>query len=91
MANNYERPLDLLNKNKGKEVIIQLKNNSQLVGTLIAFDIHINVILDNAKELIGGEVKKSIGSTFIRGDTIIFISPASNASAPVVAPTKESN
>lgn len=80
MNNNYERPLDLLNKNKGKEVIVQLKNERQLVGILIAFDIHINVILDNTKELANGEVRKSIGLAFIRGDTIIFISPAANAS-----------
>ena len=78
MNNNYERPLDLLNKNKGKEVIVQLKNERQLVGSLIAFDIHINVILDNTKELVNGEVRKNIGIAFIRGDTIIFISPAVN-------------
>ena len=78
MANTIERPLDLLNMSKGKEVLIQVKSEKQFVGTLKAFDIHINVVLDNAKELENGEVKKSIGLTFLRGDTIIFISPASS-------------
>lgn len=79
MTNGVERPLDLLNASKGKEVLIQLKGDKQFVGTLVAFDIHINVVLDNAKEVHEGEVKKNIGLTFLRGDTIIFISPASTS------------
>ena len=77
MVNGIERPLDVLNNAKGKEVIVQLKNNKQMVGTLLAFDIHINVVLDNAKEMVDNENKRSLGLTFLRGDTIIFISPAS--------------
>ncbi len=79
MVNGIERPLDLLNQSKGKEVLIQLKGNQQFVGTLMAFDMHINVALDNAKEVVDGEVKKNIGLTFLRGDTIIYISPASTS------------
>jgi len=85
MVNGIERPLDLLNSAKGKEVLVQLKNDRQLVGTLLAFDIHINVVMDNAKEVQNGEIKRSIGLTFLRGDTIIFISPASIA-APAPKP-----
>lgn len=79
MVNGIERPLDLLNASKGKEVLVQLKGDKQFVGTLVAFDIHVNIVLDNAKEVMGGEVKKSIGLSFLRGDTIIFISPASTS------------
>tara|TARA_Y100000310_G_C20614062_1_gene779628 strand:- start:1110 stop:1361 length:252 start_codon:yes stop_codon:yes gene_type:complete len=78
MVNGIERPLDLLNNSKGKEILVHLKNDKQLVGTLLAFDIHVNVVLDNAKEMKDGEVSRSIGLTFLRGDTIIFISPASS-------------
>ncbi len=77
MSNGIERPLDLLNQSKGKEVLVQLKGNQQFVGTLMAFDMHINVALDNAKEVVDGAVKKNIGLTFLRGDTIIYISPSS--------------
>ena len=77
MVNGIERPLDLLNQAKGKEVLVQLKGDKQFVGTLMAFDMHINIALDNAKEVQNGEVKKNIGLTFLRGDTIIFISPSS--------------
>jgi len=79
MVNGIERPLDLLNSSKGKEVLVHLKGEKYLVGTLLAFDIHINLVLDNVKEMHEGEVRKSLGLTFLRGDTIIYISPASTA------------
>ena len=79
MVNGIERPLDLLNTSKGKEVLVHLKGDKQFVGTLLAFDIHINLVLDNVKEMQDNEVKRSLGLTFLRGDTIIYISPASTA------------
>ena len=79
MVNGIERPLDLLNTSKGKEVLVHLKGDKQFVGTLLAFDIHINLVMDNVKQMEDGEVKKSLGLTFLRGDTIIYISPASTA------------
>jgi small nuclear ribonucleoprotein (snRNP)-like protein len=79
MVNGIERPLDLLNNSKGKEVLVHLKGDKQFVGTLLAFDIHINLVLDNIKEMENNEIKRNLGLTFLRGDTIIFISPASTA------------
>jgi len=79
MVNGIERPLDLLNNSKGKEVLVQLKGDRQVVGTLLAFDIHINLVLDNIKEMENNNVKRNLGLSFLRGDTIIFISPASTA------------
>ena len=69
------RPLDSLNKSRGKRVIIELKNGKQFVGVLRAFDIHINTVLDEVEELENGEIKRKIGEAFIRGDAIILISP----------------
>ena len=79
MANGIERPLDLLNNSKGQEVLVSLKGDKQFVGTLLAFDIHINLVLGNVKEMENNEIKRNLGLTFLRGDTIIFISPASTA------------
>ena len=79
MVNGFERPLDLLNTSKGKEVLVRLKGDKEFVGTLLAFDIHINLVLDNVKEMQSNEIKRNLGLTFLRGDTIIFISPASTA------------
>ena len=75
MTPEQSRPLDALNNARGKRVIVELKNNKAFVGTLEAFDIHINVVLKEAEELIEGEVKRKLGVVFIRGDTITIISP----------------
>ncbi len=70
------RPLDALNKSRNKKVIVELKGGKSYSGTLNAFDIHINVVLDNAEEMHEGKVSRKLGTVFIRGDTIILISPA---------------
>ena len=69
------RPLDALNEARNKRVIIDLKNGNQYTGKLKAFDIHINTVLTEAEERVGGETKRKLGTVFIRGDTIITISP----------------
>ena len=69
------RPLDALNNARNKRVIVELKNGKQFLGKLIAFDIHINTVLEEAEERENGEMKRQLGKLFIRGDTIIFISP----------------
>ncbi len=69
------RPLDSLNESRGKRVIIELKNGKQFVGVLKAFDIHINTVLEEVEEMENGEIKRKLGDVFIRGDTIILISP----------------
>ena len=76
MTQEATRPLDALNKSKGKRVIVELKNQKTYVGILNAFDIHINIVLEEAEEIIDGEVKRKLGVVFIRGDTITIISPA---------------
>ncbi|MEK6861578.1 MAG: LSm family protein [Nanoarchaeota archaeon] len=70
-----DRPLDALNASRGKRVIVELKNGKQFIGRLVAFDIHINTVLDEAEERENNELKRKIGRVFIRGDTIVFISP----------------
>ncbi len=68
------RPLDALNQIRGRKVLVELKNGKQYTGILKAFDIHINIVLDDAEERIDNEVKRKMGSIFLRGDTIIIIS-----------------
>lgn len=69
------RPLDTLNKARDKRVIVELKNNKQYIGKLKAFDIHINMVLEDAEERENGDLKRKLGVVFIRGDTITVISP----------------
>lgn len=69
------RPLDALNSARHKRVIVELKNGKSYVGKLNAFDIHVNVVLDEAEEVHEGDIKRKLGTVFLRGDTIILISP----------------
>jgi len=72
------RPLDALNGARNKRVIVELKGGNgsrRYVGVLRAFDIHINTVLEEAEEWIDGEMKRKLGTVFIRGDTITIISP----------------
>lgn len=70
------RPLDALNSARNDTVLVDLKNGSRYVGKLKAFDIHINVVLNDAEEHRDGQVVRKLGTVFIRGDTITIISPA---------------
>ncbi|MDO8660510.1 MAG: small nuclear ribonucleoprotein [Candidatus Woesearchaeota archaeon] len=70
------RPLDALSRARDKKVLVDLKGGKQLVGVLRSFDIHINVVLDDTEERVDGQVKRKLGNAFVRGDTIIMISPA---------------
>ena len=72
---DVSRPLDALNNARDKNVIVELKNGKQYIGKLKSFDIHINVVLADAEERFEGETKRKVGKIFIRGDTIILISP----------------
>ncbi len=70
------RPLDTLNAARNKAVMVDLKNGYRYVGKVKAFDIHINIVLDDAEEHFEGQIKRKLGTVFIRGDTITIISPA---------------
>ncbi|MAG52507.1 MAG: small nuclear ribonucleoprotein [Nanoarchaeota archaeon] len=70
------RPLDTLNSARDKKVILELKNGKQIIGKLKAFDVHINTVLEDAEEHSDGQMVRKLGTLFIRGDTIILISPS---------------
>jgi len=72
-----ERPLDALNAARNKRVLVELKSKRQIVGLLKAFDIHINVVLDDAEERDeNGQMVRKLGTVFVRGDMIVLVSPA---------------
>ena len=64
----------MLNDALGKEILIVLKGNVQVRGTLKAFDVHLNLVLDNAEQLENGETKTKFGKLMVRGDSVVLIS-----------------
>lgn len=71
-----ERPFDLLNKAIGQQVLIRLKNGTDIRGRVTSFDAHMNIVLDSAEEVEEGQLKSKLGTILLRGGNILFISPA---------------
>lgn len=71
-----QRPLDVLNRALGSPVLVGLKGGKELRGKLGGFDVHINLVLKEAEEIHGSEASKRYGTMVIRGDSVVFISPA---------------
>lgn len=69
-----ERPIDALDRAKGKKVIAKLKNGEEVTGILKALDLHLNLWLDDA-EVKKGDNKVRLGTILVRGDTIVYASP----------------
>ena len=69
------RPFDLLNDAVDKQVLVVLKGNNQVRGVLKAFDIHMNLHLEDASQIVDGEIKTKYGRVLVRGDSVILVSP----------------
>tara|TARA_Y100000310_G_C20634878_1_gene790630 strand:+ start:596 stop:826 length:231 start_codon:yes stop_codon:yes gene_type:complete len=70
------RPLDALNASRNRTVMVDTKKGLRYVGRLKAFDIHINVVLQDAEEQSDGQTLRKLGTVFIRGDGITTITPS---------------
>lgn len=71
-----QRPLDTLNKAIGSTVLVRLKDGRELRGKLDSCDTHMNIVLEQAEVLSGDGTSKRYGKMIIRGDNVVFISPA---------------
>lgn len=67
------RPLDVLNRTKGKEVIVELKNSEIYKGKLKSFDIHLNFVLFDTVLIKAESEEEKVGDILIRGDAIITV------------------
>ncbi|MEA3559974.1 MAG: LSM domain-containing protein [Candidatus Thermoplasmatota archaeon] len=69
------KPLNALNQAITSRVIVELKAGREFRGTLDGYDVHMNLVLRDAEEMIGGEVVSKAEVTIVRGDNVIYISP----------------
>ncbi len=70
------RPFDILNSSLNNTVVIGLKGGVEFRGVMVAYDVHMNIVLENAEQMIGGEVKRGMGTILLRGDSVIYVSPS---------------
>jgi small nuclear ribonucleoprotein len=71
-----KRPFDVLNSSLNGSVLVRLKGGIEVRGTMASYDVHMNLVLENAEQLENGELKRKLGTMLLRGDNIVFISPA---------------
>lgn len=69
------KPLNALNQAISSRVIVELKAGREFRGTLDGYDVHMNLVLKNAEEIVQGEVVTRSDVTIVRGDNVIYISP----------------
>ncbi|MFX0095066.1 MAG: LSM domain-containing protein [Candidatus Hodarchaeota archaeon] len=78
-----QKPLDILEQSLNKNILLKLRGNKELRGTLRAFDNHLNLILESAEMISfivdaeGQESKEveKLGKILLRGDNVVLISP----------------
>ena len=70
-----QKPMDVLDSSLDQVVLIKLRGGREFRGILRGYDIHMNLILDEAEE-IEKENPLSFETAIIRGDNVVFISPS---------------
>lgn len=75
-----EEPLDLIRYQLDETVLVKLRGAREMKGKLQGYDSHCNMVLSDAEEFIYGEtegdvVVKKTEMVFVRGDSVILISP----------------
>ncbi len=70
-----QKPMDVLDSSLDQVVLIKLRGGREFRGILRGYDIHMNLILDEAEE-IEKEKPLSFETAIIRGDNVVFISPS---------------
>ena len=70
-----KRPFDVLNSALGESVLIRLKGGIEVRGKMVSYDVHMNIVLEDAEQLENGETKRKLGTMLLRGDNVVFISP----------------
>lgn len=71
-----KRPFDVLNNALNQSVLVKLKGDVEIRGTLSSFDVHMNLVIESGEELKNGEMKRKLNTVLLRGDTVVYISPA---------------
>ncbi|KAL9618053.1 MAG: hypothetical protein Q9160_007182 [Pyrenula sp. 1 TL-2023] len=88
---SVSEPLDLVRLSLDEIVFVKLRGDRELKGRLHAYDSHCNIVLGEVEETIyhieedeDGEesvktVKKQSEMLFVRGDSVVLISPQAPA------------
>jgi small nuclear ribonucleoprotein len=63
----------LMSNSKNKIILLRLRNNKTVRGSLQDFDIHMNLTLHEAEDISDNKITK-LGTILLRGDNILSVS-----------------
>lgn len=72
---SVDMAVKVLDESINKVVLIKLKGNKSIRGSLLGFDQHMNLLLDQSEEIREGGESESLGTIVVRGDNVVMISP----------------
>ena len=76
--NNEQRsknPLQILQNSQGSTILLILKDGTEYKGLLKEIDAYMNMILEDATEMIDNLPVAKYNEIFIRGNNLLFIKP----------------
>ena len=63
----------LMNNSRNKSVFLRLRNKKTIKGSLVDFDVHMNLTLVDAED-VSEEKTQKLGKILLRGDNVLVIS-----------------
>ena len=72
---SLDMAVKVLDESIDQVVLIKLKGSKTIRGTLLGFDQHMNLLLDQSEEIPSEGDSKELGTIVVRGDNVIMISP----------------
>ncbi|MEK0318382.1 MAG: LSm family protein [Nitrosopumilus sp.] len=72
---SVDMAVKVLDESINKVVLVKLKGDKTIRGSLLGFDQHMNLLLDQSEEIPSEGESKSLGTIVVRGDNVVMISP----------------
>lgn len=77
--NNYSKnpnnPLHILQNAQNSQILLRLKDGTEYKGLLKEIDPYMNIILQDALEIMDGSPLAKYNEIFIRGNNLLFVKP----------------
>ncbi|TET56329.1 MAG: Sm ribonucleo [Promethearchaeota archaeon] len=70
-----KNPLSILQAAQNSTILLRLKDGTEYRGLLKEIDAYMNMILEDATELLEGTPVAKYNEIFIRGNNLLFIKP----------------
>lgn len=72
---SVDMAVKVLDESLGRVVLIKMKGSKVIRGTLLGFDQHMNLLLEESEEVLDEGKTNNLGTIVVRGDNVVIISP----------------